>query len=154
MLLLALEAGDARYAIPCRHVVEVTPLVLIRPLPAAPAFVAGLFEYRGEAIPAIDLTVLLGQRPSADYMSTRIIVVDFPLGAGTSHKLGLVAERVTDTISRRADEFQPCGVHIEDAPYLGGVTSDDGQLLQVIELERLLPRATKESLFSAAEREA
>jgi chemotaxis-related protein WspB len=56
MLFLLFQLGEERYALDTSHVAEVLPLVAITPIPQAPTGVAGLFNYRGAPVPAIDLS--------------------------------------------------------------------------------------------------
>ena len=51
MLLLTFSAGVNRYAVEVSRVVELVPRVELRPVPYAPAFLAGLLGYRGESSP-------------------------------------------------------------------------------------------------------
>lgn len=52
--------GQEEYAIPIEVVREITSLGEIRSIPQAPAFVRGLINLRGKAIPLIDLHVRFG----------------------------------------------------------------------------------------------
>ncbi|MBW8811724.1 MAG: chemotaxis protein CheW [Lysobacter sp.] len=65
MLLLVFHLDRDRYAIEAAQVVSVLPLVQIKTIPQAPAAVAGLFDYRGELVPAIDLCRLALGRAEA-----------------------------------------------------------------------------------------
>ena len=76
MLLLTFQAAGQLYAVDAARIVEVVPRVNLRPLPHAQAFLAGVFEYRGDVVPVVDLGVLLGAGPAPDRLSTRIILVD------------------------------------------------------------------------------
>ena len=64
-----------RYAIAAREVVEVLPYAPLEVWPGAPACVAGMFLYRGNPRPAVDL-LRLARRASCPLLwNTRIIVV-------------------------------------------------------------------------------
>jgi chemotaxis-related protein WspB len=76
MLLLTFRAAESLYAVDVARVVEVVPRVDLRRLPHAPAFIAGVFDYRGTVVPVIDLAVLLGSEPCRHRLSTRIILVN------------------------------------------------------------------------------
>ena len=76
MLLLTFTAGLNRYAVDVARVIELVPRVELRPIPHAPAFLAGLLGYRGKVVPVIDLGLLLDVAPCQDRLSTRIILVD------------------------------------------------------------------------------
>src|SRR5690606_32186615 len=65
MLFLLFELDGDRYALPARDVVEVLPLVALKQIPDAPPGVAGVMDYRGHAVPVLDLSALVAGRPAA-----------------------------------------------------------------------------------------
>jgi chemotaxis-related protein WspB len=58
MLFLLFQLGSERYALDASRVVEVVPLLCLQRLPQAPPGVAGVFNYRGQPVPAVDLSQL------------------------------------------------------------------------------------------------
>lgn len=150
MLLLMFRVADDLYAIRAGRVVEVVPQVAQRTLPHAPAFVTGLFDYRGCVVPVVDLGLLMGRPKCAPRLSTRIVVVN--AAATTSaerHLLGLIAEQVSDV--KRFDDshvvFPTMG--LEQAPYLGTIVKAEEGLVQIVEVERVLTEELHEALFGA-----
>src|SRR5580704_372498 len=118
MLLLLFQLGQDRYALDTSRVAEVLPLVGITRIPQAPAGVAGVFNYRGEPVPVIDLSQLTIGRPAQSRLNTRIVLVHYPDGNGGTHLLGLIAERVTETVRRDRADFVASGVTSGRTPYL------------------------------------
>jgi chemotaxis-related protein WspB len=55
MQLLTFSIAGEPYAIEARLVIEVLPLVPARPLPQVPDYVLGIFTYRGDLVPLVDL---------------------------------------------------------------------------------------------------
>jgi chemotaxis-related protein WspB len=149
MLFLLFRLGKDRYAIDVRQVVEVLPLVAVKRIPLTPPAVSGAFNYRGSTVPLIDLSQLALGRAALPRLSTRIVLVDYPDGNGQLRLLGLLAEHVTDTLSRAASDFKDSGVTVPDAPYLGRVTSDEKGLVQWLQLEQLLPPDVRDLLFQS-----
>ena len=98
MLLLLFTLGNHRYALEARKVIEVVPLAELKAVPRAPHFVAGILNYRGVPVPVLDLTQMNQASPSRACMSTRIILVNYITDNATPHILGLMAERVTETV--------------------------------------------------------
>jgi chemotaxis-related protein WspB len=133
MLVLTFRVAEILYAVVVRRVVEVVPRVELRAIPHAPGHLAGLLRYRGDAVPVVDLGLLMDGSPCPDRLDTRIILVD----RGAAGLLGLVAERVDDV--RRVDESRRAvaGLEIGDAPYLGPIYETDDGLLQLIEPEKI-----------------
>lgn len=150
MLLLQFQAGKDRYGLDVSRIIEVIPMVLCRPLPHADPAVAGLFDYHGTLVPVIDLSILLTGEASRPLFSTRVIMVDYQGRDGEDHALGLLAERVTETVFCREEELQPAGIAVEGAPYLGELLIQAGGMIQRVAVERLLPPSLQEILFPAA----
>jgi chemotaxis-related protein WspB len=148
MLFLLFQLGEDRYALDTGTIAEILPLVAITPIPHAPVGVAGIFNYRGAPVPAIDLSRLTLGRPAPARLNTRLVVVHYPDGRGETRLLGLIAERVTETVRRDHAEFVASGVTLDRAPYLGPVAADPRGLLQWIQVERLLPPSVRDVLFA------
>ena len=82
MLFLLFHLGKDRYALDASRVVEVVPLLTLRRIPQAPRGVAGIFNYRGQPVPAVDLGELMLGQPASPRLSTRIILVHYPDDGG------------------------------------------------------------------------
>lgn len=146
MLYLLFHVKDECYAVDVREVVEIIPKVKLRSIPKAPGYVAGLLNYRGESVPVLDLCMLLHDKNCAAVFSSRIVLVNYPDTSGT-RVLGLLAEQVTDTLQREAEEFRPSTLVSTFAPYLSEVTTHRDQLVQRIDISALLPAEVQSLLF-------
>jgi chemotaxis-related protein WspB len=145
MLFLKFRVGSECYALDTAQIVEVLPLLQITRVPKAPVGVAGLVNFRGAAVPVVDLCELMLGVAARPHISTRLILVRYG-----EHLLGLIAEQATETMRREAGSFADCGITSEGAPYLGPVTQDGGQLVQWIDVQKLLPAAVSGVLFRQA----
>ncbi len=148
MLFLLFQLGKDRYALEASRVVEVVPLLELKHLPQAPKGVAGIFNYRGHPVPAVDLCALTLGQPARERFSTRIIIVNYPDDRGTSHLLGLIAEGATETLRKDARHFVDSGVKLAEAPYLGPILMDKPTPVQLIYEHRLLPDPVRNLLFA------
>lgn len=159
MLILLFYAGEDLYAIEGSHIVEVIPRVSLRKVQHVPEYVAGLFNYRGVILPVIDLCHLIQGTPSRSHLSTRIIIVkhprqmvDEPSRSNESLQyLGLMAERVTETLSISEAEIRDSGIRVEEAPYLSGTIVDEKRIIQCVQLERLFSDARHAYLLMGEE---
>ena len=147
MLYLLFQLGRDRYAFEAGGIVEVLPLVEITPIPQAPLGVAGLFNYRGSPVPAIDLSALLLGQPARRQFSTRIVLVHYPDGRGEARKLGLIAEKATGTLRADPTDFTDSGIGNAGAPYLGPVLADARGIVQRVDTQTLLPPVLRDMLF-------
>ncbi|MGX5839308.1 chemotaxis protein CheW [Mesorhizobium sp. ArgA1] len=151
MLFLAFSMGTDRYLIDVHQIEEVLPYIDVKALPGAPTGVVGLVNYNGTPIPLIDVTLLALGRPSEPLLSTRIVVTRHPTQDGEQRLLGLIAERVTDTLERDPADFAPFGLEPGTPPYLGPVASDGPEIIQWVKAEALLSEEIRTALLRQAE---
>ncbi len=146
MLILMFRAGGRRYAIDAARVAEVVPRVRLRPLPHAPAHLAGVFDYRGEVVTVLDVGVLLGAEPAPDRLNTRVILADRRADPRATDSpralLGLLAADVDDLATVDPAAFVPTPVPIPTAPYLGGVAEIGSGMVQLLLVARVLDAPT------------
>lgn len=150
VLFLLCQIGDNRYALDASHVIEVLPLLQLQPIPKAPRGVAGLFNYRGRIVPAVDLGELLLDRSAPERLTTRIIVVRYANVHGVENLLGLIAGHITETMRCEFDELQEPALTAAMPPFLGPVLADERGLIRLLREDRLLPNEVCELLFTPA----
>jgi len=160
MLYLLFQIGQEHYALEARQAIEVIPFVALQRIPGAPSGVAGVFNYRGQGVTALDLCKLTTGRPAREQFSTRIILVNCDecrvTGKGaasttppvTRHPrlLGLIVERATGLLRREECDFQdadalasakPAGqLGKATAPWLGPVLMDGERVIQLLQPSR------------------
>ncbi len=150
MLFLLFQVGADRYALETSRVVEVVPLLEFKRLPNAPKGVAGFFNYRGQPVPAVDLSELTLGRPAVERLSTRIVIVRQVDSEGKEHLLGLIAEHATEVVHKESVEFGSGAGQLRSAPYLGPVFMDAKGPVQWIREQHVLPGSIRNLLFSEA----
>jgi chemotaxis-related protein WspB len=146
MLFLLFQIGSGRYAIEASRVVEVLPLIRVDEVPHAPAGMAGVFCYRGEPLPVMDLSSIILNRPAAQKLSTRILVVNTAGGK----RIGLIAERANETMKRERADFVETGAALEGTPYIGPATRDDRGFVLWIDPDKLPGSASLHRIVEAA----
>lgn len=147
MQLLTFSVGGQAYAIASRKVIEVLPLVAARSIPHTPDYVTGVFTYRGQLVPLVDLGRRLGSGPLAERLSTRVIVVE--VGAA-ARRVGLTAENVISICSSEDAEASLPPLDLRDAPFLGQILRIGGRTIQVLDVENVLPTEVAGSLHPGA----
>jgi chemotaxis-related protein WspB len=147
MLFLLFALGADRYALDVRDIVEIIPQVESKILPGAMAGVVGLFNYRGVAIPLLDLVELSLGRACPLKMSTRIIVARCKEESGGSHLVGLLAERVTETLRRNDSDFKALVGRGCGSRFSGAVLTEGNSIIQRVEVEKLIPGSLQAELL-------
>ena len=148
MLFLVFEIDGDRFALAASAIVQVLPFVHVSVVPQAPEGIAGVAIYAGAAVPVVDLARILAGRASEPRFDTRMILVNYADRRGDQRLLGLLAEHATTTIRRAPAEFLTSGVSSDAARYLGPITTDDGGVIQLVDIPSLLPPPVADALFT------
>ena len=148
MLVLTFQVGREAFALDIRRVREVVPRVRLRPASGAPDWLAGLFVYRGQVVPVLDLHRLAGGGECPPHLSSRIILVPHATPDGTEGLLGLLATQVADIREVSSDARPLTGLSGEAGADLGPVIADGPGLLRLLEPDRLLRGAAWRELLA------
>jgi purine-binding chemotaxis protein CheW len=132
--LFCLRVGAGRYALDAALVAEVVRLGPLTRLPAAPAWLPGVFAHRGEVLAVLDLPRLLGQPPASLAAGARAAVI-----RSGAWRLALVADAVEglSAVPRAALEPPPA----EGAGPVSAVGRDGRGPLAVLDLPGLVAAA-------------
>jgi chemotaxis-related protein WspB len=132
MLALTFQIGADRVAIDVRRVRRVVPRVRLSPAPAGARGLAGVFVYRGQVVPVVDLYRLAGAGDCPPHLSSRIILVPYP--ADTESLVGLLATQVAEIRELPAHTTDVTG----SAHGLGPPMADGAAVLRILDPDRLL----------------
>ena len=147
MMALLFCVGGDNYGINVRDIAEVLPRVSLKHFPHGPEHVAGLLNYHGRVVPVIDLTLLLSAHAACDRVNSRIVLVDYHRPGGAHHLLGLLVDKVTETMKIPDHALTRSGVMTNESPFLGDVAIHNGIMVQVIDINQVLPEAVQSRLF-------
>ena len=154
MQLLTFTIGGQAYAIESKKVVEVLPLVSTRPIPHLPDYLPGIFTYRGRFVPLVDLGLRINGSPLTRRLSTRVIVVEIgqqePAHQAAASRLvrfGIMAENVVTIRSTGAEAGETAAKELAADAYLGRLLRLDGQTVQMLLPEQVIPSDLLASLF-------
>jgi len=148
---VTLGLGREVFAVPVEYVREILDYREPFAIPEGPAYLLGLTDVRGRGTATIDLRAKLGLPTVPPAPGTRILVLDIPLDDRVL-SLGLVADRVIEVVSVRADQIEPApdiGVSWR-SDYIAGVVRRDDGFVVLFELARLLTSQEAAALPAAA----
>ncbi len=135
MLLLLFHIDEEIYAIDGTQVTEILPLVMLRKIRQVPHHVAGVFHYRNGIVPVIDLCILIRGEACRSRYSTRMIMVHYTTKSGDQAYVGLLAERVTETLEQ--PDLKP-STQSSESSYLGKVFMHETGMIQRLHWEALI----------------
>ena len=146
------EVSEQRYAIDVADIVEVVPVVDLRPVPGAAACVVGVLRYHGTFVPVLDLSQLLSGEPAPRLLSTRLMIVRVKRASGTDHLLGVLAEKSTLGMTEEIEEsdLRPLGVVSATAPFLAAMTAYGEPSIVILTTESLLSEAEHRNVLTGA----
>ncbi len=128
-----LRVGAESYALAVEHVLEVAELGEIAPVPGSAASVLGVRNLRGEVLPVFDLASVFGIAREGE--PQRLLVAEHE-----GRRAGFAIDAVTDVgeLDAPAEEAE--------SQFLKGATLDDGQLVGVLDVERLFGALAREGM--------
>jgi chemotaxis-related protein WspB len=141
MQALRFRIGDRTLAIDLRWIREVCPIVRLRPLPQAPAWLPGLFDYHGSLLPAVDGGIALGGEPVPAAIGARILLLhgamdDRPEAPRAT--FGLLVDRVDGvaTLDRDGGSWTARD-GLPGLPFLREVVNQAGASVHLLDAARL-----------------
>ena len=124
-----------KYGINVMQVQEVLRVTEIAPVPGAPRYVLGIINLRGNVVTVIDTRKRFGL-PSTDMDdSTRIVITE-----AEGQVIGIMVDSVAEVVDLKSSEIEmaPNVGTEESTQFIQGVASLEGDLLIIIDLNRLL----------------
>jgi purine-binding chemotaxis protein CheW len=103
---ITFKLGNELFAIDVAQVREVLEVPQITAIPAAPGYMRGVVNVRGQATPVVDLRQRFGLPPTPDTLQTRIIVMELELD-GEATVLGGLADSVHEVIELPPGSIDP-----------------------------------------------
>jgi purine-binding chemotaxis protein CheW len=131
---LTLRIAGELYAVGVLETSEVLEYRPPTPVPRAPAWVAGMLNLRGKAIPVMDLAAKFGARGQEPGSSTCIVVLDLVIDEEAS-QVGLIADEMPVVVQLDPDQIlEPplfgTRIHVR---YLRGMARLEGGLMLLLD---------------------
>ena len=126
---------DEIYGINVMQVQEVLRVTEIAPVPGAPHYVLGIINLRGNVVTVIDTRERLGLEAKEVDESTRIVIIE-----ADKMVVGILVDAVAEVVDLRTSEIEsaPNVGNDESSKYIQGVVSREGELLILVDLNKLL----------------
>lgn len=127
--------GDETYGINVMQVQEVLRHTEIAPVPGAPEYVLGIINLRGNVVTVIDTRTRFGLPPTDITDNTRIVIIE-----SDEQVVGILVDSVAEVVYLRSSEIDsaPNVGTEESAKFIQGVSNRDGELLILVDLNKLL----------------
>ena len=132
--MCSVRLGQALFGIPISHILEIVGSARPQPVPLAPAFVGGLFHYRGDVLTTVSLRQLLGLPPREGHQD--ILVLETSGGIS-----GLLVDSVGEVLTVSSGDYEPNPSILDERKraLFNGAYKLKGSLLVMLDPERLDP---------------
>ncbi|WP_246119405.1 chemotaxis protein CheW [Aliikangiella coralliicola] len=127
--------ANETYGINVMQVQEVLRYSDIAPVPGAPPYVLGIINLRGNVVTVIDTCQRFGLSPIELTDNTRIVIIE------TNHQvIGILVDSVAEVVYLKQSEIEttPNVGNEESAKFIQGVSHREGELLILVDLNKLL----------------
>ena len=123
------------YGINVMQVQEVLRYTEIAPVPGAPDYVLGIINLRGNVVTVIDTRSRFGLPPAEVSENSRIVIIE-----ADKQGIGIMVDSVAEVVYLRSSEIDvaPSVGTEESAKFIQGVSNRDGELLILVDLNKLL----------------
>ena len=114
---------------------EVLRYTDIAPVPGAPDYVMGIINLRGNVVTVIDTRARFGLPPSEVTDNSRIVIIE-----SERQVIGIMVDSVAEVVYLKQSEIDtaPNVGTDESAKFIQGVSNRDGELLILVDLNKLL----------------
>jgi purine-binding chemotaxis protein CheW len=136
------------YALPIEPIQQIIEMVTITPVPQVNHSVEGVINFRGKAIPVVNLRRHLGMPKIALKLHTPIILVTFG-----EHLVGIIVDEVMDVLNCAASdvvhprEILPEG--LGETPLLKGLLRSNETVVLLLDVDHLFQAGQAQSLAAA-----
>ncbi|MBV2127831.1 chemotaxis protein CheW [Arsukibacterium indicum] len=126
---------EETYGINVMQVQEVLRYTEIAPVPGAPGYVMGIINLRGNVVTVIDTRARFGLAPGDVTDNSRIVIIE-----AERQVIGILVDSVAEVVYLKQSEIDtaPNVGTDESARFIQGVSNREGELLILVDLNKLL----------------
>ncbi|NGZ29239.1 MAG: chemotaxis protein CheW [Magnetococcales bacterium] len=136
--LLTFRLREELFAIPIRNVREVLKPSKITHIPAAPEFLKGVINVRGNVVPVVDLQIKFRMPATVLGKSSRVIIVESRVG-DKDLILGALADSVDEVIDMETSQIEPpppVGIDL-DSRFIQGIGKRGEEFIILLEVGKV-----------------
>lgn len=126
---------EETYGINVMQVQEVLRYTEIAPVPGSPDYVLGIINLRGNVVTVIDTRTRFGLEPDEITDNSRIVIIE-----AEKQVIGILVDSVAEVVYLKQSEIDtaPNVGTEESARFIQGVSNREGELLILVDLNKLL----------------
>jgi purine-binding chemotaxis protein CheW len=131
---LGVKIEDEFIGISLKHVLEISKILEIFPVPLSPQYIKGVINLRGEILPVVSVKEMIGIPEKKQ--STRLIILETNLD-----KLAVMVDEVYGVVRISEDILEPNPMTSIYSDYISNVAQTKHGFISIIDLDKLFPTA-------------
>ncbi|ACD66554.1 MAG TPA: chemotaxis protein CheW [Sulfurihydrogenibium sp.] len=129
---LGVKIEDEFIGISLKHVLEISKILEIFPVPLSPQYIKGVINLRGEILPVVSIKEMIGIPEKKQ--STRLIILETNLD-----KLAVMVDEVYGVVRISEDVLEPNPMTSIYSDYISNVAQTKHGFISIIDLDKLFP---------------
>ena len=134
--------GRQKYALPLHCVSRAVRMVALTPAPEAKPWIKGVINIGGHIVPVIDLAQRLGLSSHEPELNNRLLVVE-----QNRETVAVIVDDVLDITKPDSMNFELHSARMMQSKFLAGIIHQAGEMILVLDNERLLAVETSERVI-------
>lgn len=127
--------GNETYGINVMQVQEILRYSEVAPVPGSPMYVLGIINLRGNVVTVIDTRIRFGLESAEVTDNTRVVIIEIE-----KQVIGIMVDSASEVVYLKASDIDiaPNVGNDESSRFIQGVSNRDGELLILVDLNKLL----------------
>ncbi len=130
---------DEIFGVDVKNVIETIEMQDLTPIPQTPEFMKGVFVFRGQVIPVIDMRLKFKLQPAPETMKRYIVVSSFEIN-NEEQRMGFIVDKLIDVVSLSEydiNDFPEIGSRY-NVEFVKGVVKYNDELTIILNIEKIL----------------
>ena len=138
---IVVKFGDEQYGINIKYIDNIVRMQRITRVPNVPAYIKGMINLRGEAVPVVSLRIKMGLCEDEITKSTRIIIIKLDNG----EVIGVLVDAVKEVVTLDTREIEKVSYDSgeEKTNFISGIGNDKGELISLFDLNLVFSEKEK-----------
>ncbi|HEY0942022.1 MAG TPA: chemotaxis protein CheW [Steroidobacter sp.] len=148
---LTFVLGRETFALGILSIKEILEYSAPTEIPMMPAFIRGVVNLRGAAVPVVDLCARFGRQSTPVTKKTCVVIIETRVGE-ESHVIGVVVDAVNEVLEIPHSDIEPApsfGASIR-ADFIQGMGKVRGKFVIILDVDRVLCIEEMEMLTQAS----
>lgn len=141
---LTFRVGNELYAVNTQYVISIIEMKPLTRIPETPNYIEGVINFRGTALPVLNLHVILGSPKKAITPETAIVINELTF-ENSSLQVGMIVDSLTGVFNYNTAEILPAPeISQQQRKWIEGLVQNNETFTQILNLKALIDEASRQ----------